>query len=161
MAESRGNQLAAFLFLTIACLAAGGGLLLYGVRLIRQGQASRSWPTAPGVVRASRIRVGESRGSSRPTRSVHVEYAYAVGGTERVSQRAGFGDPLTDEGMRAMVERYPEGKRVTVAYDPADPGRAVLEPGVQGIAYWALFIGAVFLSAACLMIYTFVTRPRG
>ena len=161
MAESRGNQLAAFLFLTIACLAAGGGLLFYGARLIRQGHASRSWPTAPGVVRASRIRVGESRGSSRPTRSVHIEYAYAVGGEERVASRAGFGEPLTDEGMRAMVTRYPEGARVSVAYDPADERRAVLEPGVQGTAYWAVFVGAVFLFGAGLTIYTFVTRGRG
>jgi hypothetical protein len=51
--------------------------------------------------------------------------------------------------------------RVSVAYDPADPRRAVLEPGIHGTASWAVLMGAVFLSAAGFMIYTFVTRGRG
>jgi hypothetical protein len=157
MSPPSGKHVAAAVVMSLVCLAAGAGLMALGVSRLRHGYRSRSWPTVPGVIRASEIRLGRTSGAERPSMDVHIEYEYTVGGERLVSDRAGFGSPLRVKGMRAMVDRYPAGARVSVAYDPADPRRAVLEPGIQNDVYWMLFVGALFVCSAGLIVYTFAT----
>ena len=63
--------------------------------------------------------------------SFHVLYRYHVGDREYV---AGGVEPYdfgmqNSAGAARMAERHPVGSSAAVAYDPADPARAFLEPG--------------------------------
>ena len=51
-------------------------------------------------------------------------------------------DPSHAQGI---VERYPKGIAVAVRYRPSDPETAVLEPGLQGQAWFVPGFGLVFL----------------
>ena len=56
-----------------------------------------------------------------------------------------------------MVARYPEGKRVTVYYDPDDAATATLEPGaVGGIFNMAMVAGGLMLVGGIVVALTFL-----
>ncbi|MFQ5400650.1 MAG: DUF3592 domain-containing protein [Anaerolineae bacterium] len=52
------------------------------------------------------------------------------------------------ERAAAIASRYPVGTAVSVAYDPADPGTAVLEPGADRSSYATLGTGALMALTA-------------
>jgi hypothetical protein len=70
-----------------------------------------------------------------------IKYAYTVQGVEYRSDVVVIGGH--SYGANATVKRYPLGKKVSVSYDPDNPGRAVLEPGV--FFYGAHEIGGMIL----------------
>lgn len=67
---------------------------------------------------------------SRAQRSTRVLYRYGVSGREHESRRIVFVDRARGRTRSELAAEYPEGRRVTVRYDPDDPETAVLEPGV-------------------------------
>lgn len=121
-------------FLVAAALAGVVGLL-GGVYFNRLGSRSRTWPTAPGVVTASKVaRVPRTR-FTLPYQA-RVGYRYKVGDRYYVATGvshdvAGFG---TRSAAQRVVDRYPEGATVMVYYHPDDPTQAILEPGGGGDA---------------------------
>ncbi len=90
----------------------------------RNGQESLSWPSTEGEVTLSVRRRGKSR--LKP-----LEYRYTVSGTTYLGTRAAY---MRTPYVKPIHETYRTGQRVTVYYDPADPERAVLEPGVPLLA---------------------------
>jgi hypothetical protein len=79
---------------------------------------------------------------------------YEVGGRKhytndrRFGQLAGSGE----EWAKQIAERYPIGAKAPVAYSPADPDLAVLEPGISSEAYWLPGAGAAFILFGLLAI---------
>lgn len=78
-----------------------------------------------------------------------IVYEYVVAATTHTSDKVTFGDFSSSDSShaRGILERYPKGSRVTVYYDPADPGTAVLEPGATGTNYILLAGGSALLLA--------------
>lgn len=77
--------------------------------------------------------------------SFHVLYRYTVDGREYV---AGGVEPYdfgmqNSAGAAKMSERHPPGSTAVVAYDPANPAIAFLEPGPSSFALVLIAIGAV------------------
>ncbi len=110
----------------------GIGLALHAVRQRRRGLLASSWPVAPGVVGSGSIRevgLGDIL-RFRP----YLTYTYCVNGTWYLGDRIRFG--ATPESFLPWVagwwldRHYPKGRAVQVAYNPADPADAVLQPGV-------------------------------
>lgn len=104
-----------------------GAFLLFGaiaavsaVRDIRTGIESEAWPVAEGTI----LRAQKRRGKSRLKR---FEYSYVVSGETYLSTRAAY---LRVPYLRPLHRIYQAGQSVEVRYDPADPTRAVIEPGV-------------------------------
>jgi hypothetical protein len=99
-------------------------------------RASRDWPRALGRIGRSRVEeIADAEGVRyRPD----VLFRYTVDGRELSATRVRFG-PIVRTGWRWVAERelrrYPNGRDVTIAYDPADPSQAVLEPGATGGAW--------------------------
>lgn len=122
----------------------GLGTILWGfVRMLRAG-LSRRWPAVPGTIISSRVtqREGSRSEGSGPPPTLYrpeVKYRYAVGGRTYEGERVTLDDVETsNEGFaRRVVERYRPGAQVSVHHAPADPERAVLEPGVHAGA-WVL-----------------------
>jgi len=126
-------------------LLIGVPLLLIWFYLRRQAQASLRWPTVPGRIVDSRlIQTRDADGDAAPTAA--VTYAYAAGGVALQGNRVSIGG----RDARAVVERYPAGTDVQVAYDPNKPSSAVLEPGGSGMKA-LLTIGVIVIVASILL----------
>jgi hypothetical protein len=103
-----------------------------------RGLRAENWPVAPGRVCEATDDYHSSHASDLPSgHAVTIRYEYAVNGQRHIGERIAFFEGglftrLLGQGERdALVARYVPGQDVTVHYDPDDPARAVLEPGVR------------------------------
>lgn len=101
------------------------------------GFVSYYWPTASGTISHSAV-VGEySRnedGSETLMYSAEIHYRYRVGNRDYQGERVSFGGVSSDSwgcAARSITREYPGGRSVSVRYDPRNPERAVLEPGIS------------------------------
>ena len=142
-------------------ILAMGTLTLYlGIATMVGGWASEGWPSVPGVVANSEIETqySNSNSTTRSNFTYHasVQYDYEVEGETYSAERVSFGEYGTGDGEYAqeVVGRYPAGAEVTVHYDPDDPARAVLEPGLHGLPWFYLLLGTpIFLFGLALQRY--------
>ncbi|WP_246805181.1 DUF3592 domain-containing protein [Mesorhizobium mediterraneum] len=154
-------------------LGAGALLLVMGLFTLRMGFAQKSlaeqaarWPVATGHIDASGLQKFQIRdsfeggGGYRPWRTVfksRVVYSYSVAGQRYAADRVAFGSNLTAS-LPGLVsgqsQRYLQGDKVEVHYDPANPAAAVLDCRVRGL--WVLWVSAsVFLAGAALLVGVF------
>lgn len=141
------------------------GLILLGIavfvftvvqRNFRTAAASRTWPTADGII----VRCEEVTRSPRPGRSpkrtVEVEYTYRLAEVEYRSDQVTAGN--IGGSSAYLLRKYPRGTQVPVRYNPDDPAQAVLEPGVPGGAVWLYSIPVVL---AIVGLFRVIIPGRG
>lgn len=129
------------IFITI-----GAGLVLWGWNILQTAKASAAWPTTDG--RVTRSEVSHSTDAdSGDSYSPEVTYQYQVAGVAHQNNVIKFGENAYSSRRKAegIASGYPVNARVTVYYDPAQPERSVLEPGVTAGSYIVLGIGAFFI----------------
>lgn len=141
-----------------AALAAfGGWILWWSLGRIALTHASEEWPTHPGVVVSSWL---DRQGEPTP----RVTYRWTADGVTRESSQLGF-DVFDEPGGRGRaktrVERYPVGAAVTVFVDPADPARAVLEPGDVSPFRMPILFGALFSAGGAFLGWLTARRVTG
>lgn len=129
------NALVALLFLGFGLFGAWrGGLAL------QRARASTNWPRTVGAIIGSAVH-SENNGEHTFHRTV-ITYRYDVAGTAYQATRVFYGDDIAlrfaGPGKRRLA-LYPDGQPVTLAYDPAAPHEAVLEPGPNQAAYLSLY----------------------
>lgn len=93
---------------------------------------SRRWPTTPGqVVALELILPLHNRLQGRTS----LLYHYSVDGRSYTGSRVRFGDWLVYSSFvaREIADRYPQGRRVTVRYNPRNPQDATLESAVATV----------------------------
>jgi hypothetical protein len=139
-----GSFLEAVLFGGIF-LAIGGGISFWGWNILQNAKASSSWPTAQGNVISSDVSYS-SNADGGESYSPEVIYQYTVNDQHYESHTIKFGENSYSSRRKAegIASSYPVGKEVTVYYDPQNPERSVLEPGVSGGSYIVLGIGVLF-----------------
>src|SRR4051812_46582206 len=96
----------------------------------RQMEA-RDYATVQGKMVDARIE--NSRGRRGTSERAELAYRYTAMGREYTSQRLRHGTERGDQFARDFVRAHPAGSEVTVYYDPGDPSRAVLTPGIIGM----------------------------
>jgi hypothetical protein len=117
-----------------------------GLQDLRTARASAGWAAADGriVVTTFDQNVGRRRRSSSTTYYVTINYTYTVDGQtysgDRYSVVSSSFVSSNAEATQEVLRRYPEGAAVTVYYDPARPGAAVLERGGFGFGSWFGFL---------------------
>jgi hypothetical protein len=121
--------------------------------------ASRHWPTTYARVTSSAVYThGAGAGMSwAPV----VQYEYEAAGAEHRSSNIRFllGTFYNADAAAEVVASYPVGRQVSVAYDPQDPNRSVLEPGVpQGM--WTQAIIPLFFFGLCGYIFYEILHPE-
>lgn len=152
------------------------GLLVFATayKYVEVRRAAR-WLPAPGRVLTSQARARKVRtvnsmaraeaGADREVRNfAEVVYEYRVGGRTYRGNRIGVGEDLGDLFVEQTLARYPAGKPVRVYYDPAEPGRAVLErdapEGVWRTMAILIAVAIVLLLAATFGLQMFVDALR-
>ena len=129
----------------IAAIALGlGGIVFiwFARRAESIGKASLMWPKALGQIVKNDLKHGP-KGSTR----ADLSYAYAVAGKSYTGTVASFSGSTNATDSKRIVEKYPAGSQVSVAYDPSDPSSAVLEVGSSRTVGMNIF-GIVMLLAA-------------
>ena len=150
------------IILTIAMLAGGIFLVVWGGNELKGAYKSRSWPSTQGEITSSYIQkqVNRKTNTNRTTTSfsAKVHYRYLVGGTTYSGDRIRFGGTYSG-GKRSLAKKvadsYPKGKKVTVYYDPENPKEAVLKTGFSWTTFMVFIGGLLFLCVgiACYISY--------
>jgi hypothetical protein len=137
------------------CLV-GLAAAVYGLFVIRKARESAGWPVAEGQVVHSQVDRNEE-GAYAPD----VRYSYVIEGvqfTGRCIQAGVYVSSSDDSDASRCVSRYPKGARVDVAYNPANPAEAVLEPGLRKRSFLFLAFGlgfSMFGAWFCLLFWLF------
>lgn len=127
--------------LLLVPVLAGSAICLGELRNLHFGRASTRWPTAPGEVLTAEIHRG---GPGNGDEAAAVAYAYHVAGRRYVSRRLSYtGWGASDRWQ--VVQQFPPGTAVVVAYDAEAPARAVLRPGVSRGTFVRLALGGALL----------------
>lgn len=127
------------------CLSVPALLALATIWIQVQDRRLRAWKEVSGQIVAAKavereIRSTRTRtsGSSRHTEFVSDEtiatrnfadiaYAFTVGGRTYRGSRISLATDPGNFQVAETLQRYPEGKAVTIHYDPADPNECILE----------------------------------
>jgi hypothetical protein len=141
------GRVVGFLFFGLF-LAAGLFLLYTAHKTGSEALASTEWPDTSGFVTYSDIH--ESSDSDGTTYGADVRYTYDVSGVGYRGDRIFIGEYSTSSYSWAAgyVEKYPVDAEVKVYYDPAEPGRSVLEPGLDWFGVGLFFIMGLAFTAA-------------
>lgn len=137
----------------------GGIAMLLGGWQIYLSVRSTGWPTTTGVV--TRAYVSPYAGNPRGYYQAIVLFRYEVNGTAYESRRIRavelFGNKPTE--MQRLIRAYPPGSEVVVYYDPADPGYALLLPGLQGeLREFAAILAGGFMLIAGFVAKSLINR---
>ena len=162
-----GVPLFAFVLPLVAILAAVFSVVSFA-KTRRLASASARWPTVPGTITTSTVIEEEIEDTSNTDKSfirkihryqVDLRYAYQVGKRDFVGTAGNWG--WTEiYGLRELAEsaasRYRLGQPVTVYYDPAQPGNAVLEPGDRRGSIAPLIFGAISAAVGGVILAFFI-----
>ena len=147
--------------LLVATLGAGVWLLNSQAKQVYEGWQSRSWqPVSARVahsVAVHKYSASQSRQGGKGTHVLELRYVFGVAGKAYTGARRSLdweGKVLSSESALKQAQRLPAGSLVTAYYNPADPRRSMLEPGVPvdavlGSAFAVLLIAA---GAALLLL---------
>jgi hypothetical protein len=107
----------------------------------QEAEQAKQWPTVMGTIFESRV---QSRTSSSATGTEFdpiIRYQYRVQRQQYVNNTwQKIGNSPTRREAQDIVERYPQGKRTTVYYEPADPQNSVLVPGNTSETSWVFWL---------------------
>lgn len=127
-----------------AVTAAGLGLGGAALWLCWMDRRAARWPSVQGVV----IRAARPDAPLEDDGSVDIAYRYRVAGVTYEGGRVAYCTRW--HGSHKTIERYPVGRRVTVFYDPENPGRALLDRRGGRSAGALAALGAAIAFAASL-----------
>lgn len=124
----------------------GGAVTAYAVPTLWYGWRALRWPAAAGRILTADVRHRRGRrGGYLP----EVAYEYVVGDQTATGSRLTFGGRtlLSERGARTALRGAEPGVEVTVYYDPRQPHRSVLLPGVTVMDVGWLIVGLIVLAA--------------
>lgn len=140
------------LWAVIAFLAVGAGLLGVGMWDLVNAVRSVWWPTVPGTITSSEV-MQRTGGRRATVYEADIRYRFSIDGRDYTGDQIWFGQHGNSLGHspHQIVDTYPTGREVTIAYDPDDPEWSVLEPGVFPSVGLIPGIGLLFAGAGTLM----------
>lgn len=163
---ANGVPLFAYALPAIAFIAACAGFISFADNR-RNALIRARWPTTSGKIVTSAIieetienKNDDDKRIERLTKRYRADlrYAYRVGQRDYIGTNA-LGEWTPIYGVRDQAEKaiadYPAGRSVTVHYDPAQPGAAVLEPGNPQGSFAPLVLGALFAIAGVVLLAFF------
>jgi hypothetical protein len=146
--------------LVIAFAAFGAVIALFALALQRQASLARKWPVVSGTIRTSGLErfVGAPSEPSERAQVMFqskVTFAYRFHDVDYVSEAASLGGKFTSTSsvlVQRLARKYPEGAKVKVYVNPANPSEATLEPRAGFVWILWLLVLAFGVAAYCLAI---------
>ena len=155
-------------FFIVVCGVGAAVFVALAASMGRRAARTRAWSRVDGRVLSNGVTIQLLQGEAetgdidaydrryRP----NVSYEYVVDGATRVgtliapdlADAFGF-----DAWALRVVDRYPVGSAVVVHHDPADPARAVLEPGASRHTVLTIVVLAV-MAALCVTIAVLIAN---
>ena len=132
-----------FSFLGLWCLLVGLSMGIEGIK-------AKKWPRAKG--RIIKSKVTEFRTPKSKIRiarlCLELDYLYMVGKDILEGHRldTGWRCFASEDHIKEIVKRYSVGKEVLVYYDPKNPRRSLLEPGLNWSVFLMSGLGLITLS---------------
>ncbi len=129
-------------------------------------KAALTFPTTTGKVLNSKVE--SERDSDGTTYRAEIQFEYSVNNQAYTSDTYRFGTMGMSDSTEAnnIVREFPVGANVTVYYDPTDPQRAILKPGVSDSDRFMLLfltpfnlIGLAGWSLIIQMLYIIIVKP--
>ncbi|MGB8769968.1 MAG: DUF3592 domain-containing protein [Candidatus Korobacteraceae bacterium] len=120
---------------------------------------SQHWPAVPVRIASSAVVSGVS--TVGHWWGPDVEYEYQFAGRTYRSSTIRFLMPVFygEDDARSIQSAYPQNGTAIAAYDPDDPSRSVLEPGVPG-GMWKQALIPVFFWILTAYLYYEATHPH-
>jgi hypothetical protein len=152
----------AILGVTFCALFGGGAfLLIRNVPMIAEGWRSRSWSSAMAEVKesaaVSKPVIIDARRGAVGTHVVRLRYEFTVDGQTFSGARQSLDDVgivKSEEVAQREVRLLPAGGVVRVFYDPANPTRSLLTPGVPISGVISVVFGLVLTAAGAALVAT-------
>ena len=120
---------------------------------------SAHWPRATARVVSSGVYASGAGAGATFSPQVKYEFENAGKSYQADNIRYLLGTFYNAESATEVQSAYPVGRVVSVAYDPQDPSRSVLEPGVpQGM--WTQALIPIFFFGLCGYIFFEITHPQ-
>jgi uncharacterized protein DUF3592 len=120
---------------------------------------SQHWPRATARVLSSGVYASGAGAGATFTPQVKYEFETAGKSYESTNIRYLLRTSYNAASAAEVQSSYPVGREVSVAYDPQDPSRSVLEPGVpQGM--WTQALIPLFFFGLCGYIFYEITHPQ-
>lgn len=148
---------------------AGLVTIALGLRRMASARASMGWPSVKGTVLDARIdteapdpAAEDDEPRQATTFKPVIEYRFVVNGVTYEGAR--LAPDELDSGDRSVasdiVRAFPTGSPVDVFYDPTNPERAVLRPGISGASmiFPSVGVGLVVLGLSMVGIAWKVSR---
>ena len=130
-----GGLIPIWFFTIIWCSASFFATILIGSSVIADIGTS-NWEAADGVIKSSGVS-SSTDGEGGTTYCLYVSYEYTVNGKTYDGDRVSYStDNSCNSWSKDADDDYPEGKGITVYYDPDNPSESVLEPGLSGIDFF-------------------------
>ncbi len=140
----------AFLFLILGMWA-----LVVGFSMGLEGWQARKWPVAKGRIIVSRVKQWRAPGKIRIARlCLDMDYLYMVENKVFEGHRlnSGWRCFASEDHIKEVLRRYPSGRKVGVFYNPKNPDKSLLEPGISWSVLLLVGIGIINLSIAIPLI---------
>jgi hypothetical protein len=101
------------------------------------GYKSQYWPMTSGVL----IATNDSKSIRSNDYTINVEYQYTVKGIPYTGTRISYPNRAVsgEDNFNAEIRKLVSHPSLSVYYDPENPERACLEPGMDG--FYAFFLG--------------------
>lgn len=120
-------------------------------RMVGDKSSTRHWSVTQGKITISRLGVSPTHPSGRDPADAGavMRYHYRVGAKDHEGDGIQIGGKSRTMGLiaKALIKKYPEGRKVDVYYDPADPAKSALEPkgkgNLAGTTVFLLVFGAI------------------
>jgi Protein of unknown function (DUF3592) len=154
-------------------MALGLMMITAGIVNLLRANESTNWPSTPGQIVYGRINQDDPDHQvkadglnlvAHKQKGVIIIYKYSAGGKAHYSNRRLFGQVPDNqtEWADALGNFFYLGREVPVFYDPKDPDRAVLTPGIAREAMILPGFGAgVFLFSLVILAILFNVRKSG
>lgn len=127
----------------------------HGAKTVIKAKKSERWEKTEAVIVSSQEGYHGNGRYQESTKSADVAYEYYAKNELRSGGRILFGDKTffgDSEKVDNYLEKYKEGNKVVVYYNPFNPDESVLEPGIHtvtwvecGFAFVFILFGTIFI----------------
>lgn len=151
-----------FLIIIIPLAIFGVMIAIWGWNNYTGAKASENWPSTDGVVVSSKVEVDEGKSADQePRYTAVVMYKYNIKGYEYTADKVSYSlkSSLKQSDANRVIDRYPQGKKVKVYYNPDKHHIAVLEPGMASASYFPIIFG-IMVTVFCILVIVVVFRKK-